>query len=79
MKDLYDKKMQAMDSDKNDVIQERNKLRQRLVIIEKEVDDMKKQADAEKRAMDSIAREKEIMNKSIMRQQGDLQIRKMNF
>ncbi|XP_044753434.1 cilia- and flagella-associated protein 58-like [Coccinella septempunctata] len=70
MKDLYDKKLLAMDSDKNDVVQDRNKLRQRLVIIEKEVDDMKKQADAEKRAMDSIAREKEIMNKSIMRQQG---------
>ncbi|XP_045475100.1 cilia- and flagella-associated protein 58-like [Harmonia axyridis] len=70
MKDLYDKKLLAMDSDKNDVIQERNKLRQRLIIIEKEVDDMKKQADSEKRAMDSIAREKDIMNKSIMRQQG---------
>ncbi|KAL3268053.1 hypothetical protein HHI36_007182 [Cryptolaemus montrouzieri] len=70
MKDLYDKKLLAMDSDKNDLVQERNKIRQRLMLLEKEIDDMKKQADIEKRAMDAFAREKEIMNKSIMRHQG---------
>ncbi|KAK9886136.1 hypothetical protein WA026_014923 [Henosepilachna vigintioctopunctata] len=69
-KDLYDKKIMAMDADKNEVVQDRLKLRQRLFILEKDMDDMKKHADGEKRATEAIIREKDLLNKSILRQQG---------
>lgn len=46
------------------------KLRQLLVNMEREIESVKKQADETKRGTEKITREREIMSKNILRQQG---------
>lgn len=46
---------------------DRNQLRQRIAVFEKEIEDLKKQVELSKRSLESIAREKEIISKNIQR------------
>jgi chromosome segregation ATPase len=66
-RDIYEKRMYVMESEKADTISDRNQLRQRLALFEKEIDDLKRQVEAGKRTIENINREKEITTKTIVR------------
>lgn len=70
VKELCEKKICLIDSEKNDIIQDRLKCRQKIALMEKEIDDLKKQADSDKRTVEASMREKDLLNKSILKQQG---------
>lgn len=50
---------------------ERDKLRITIGNMEKEIQAAKKSADMDKRELDNCAREKDILNKNILRHQGN--------
>jgi chromosome segregation ATPase len=70
-RDIYEKRMYVMESEKADTISDRNQLRQRLALFEKEIDDLKRQVEAGKRTIENINREKEITTKTIVRYEGN--------
>lgn len=69
-KDAIEKKLRVTEVDRDGVVNEREKLRQMISNIEHEVQVLKKAADTEKRELDNCSREKEILNKNILRHQG---------
>lgn len=70
IREQYDKRLIKMEGDKVGIAAERDKLQQLYANVEKEMQSFKKQSDADKRVMESMSREKEILNKNIMRHQG---------
>lgn len=70
IRDNYDKKLSKCELDRYNIIEDRDKLRQMYCNMEKEVEQYKKQSDLDKRTMDGMNREKDILNKNILRHQG---------
>nr|XP_023014333.1 cilia- and flagella-associated protein 58-like [Leptinotarsa decemlineata] len=64
-----EKKVLAMTVEKDDIISDRNNLRQRIALFEKEIDDFKKYIDEDKRNIDVLIKEKDVLNKTLQRQQ----------
>lgn len=70
MREVLEKKLKNLESEKCVVILERDKLRQMVSSVETEIQQIKKVADNDKRTLEGLQREKEIMSKSILRHQG---------
>lgn len=70
VREVYDKKLKQMENDKAKVGEDRDKLRQIYANMEREVEAMKKQQESDKRNVENLLREKEILNKNILRHQG---------
>lgn len=62
--------MYLLEGEKTETISDRNQLRQRLAVFEKEIDDLKRQVEIGKRLNENIAREKDIIAKGIARYEG---------
>lgn len=68
-KDSTDKRILVLNSEKDELQLDRNNMRQRIAILEKEIDDYKRFADEDKRILDTVNKEKDVLNKTIQRQQ----------
>lgn len=69
-KEMLDKTLKSIAIERDAVIMEREQLRQTLSSIERDMQDLKKTADTDKRQLDNCTREKEILTKNILRHQG---------
>lgn len=69
-KDVLEKKLKLAELDRDSVVVEREKLRVTVANMEREIQTIKKGADVDKRELDNCAREKDILNKNILRHQG---------
>lgn len=72
IRESYDKRFTKLETEKNTIVIDRDKIRQLYVNIQKEIDQFKKQSDLDKRTIDGMNREKDILNKNILKQQGFL-------
>lgn len=72
VRENYDKKLKHMENDKAKVGEDRDKLRQIYANMEREVEAMKKQQESDKRNLENLLREKDILNKNILRHQGQV-------
>lgn len=70
MREVLEKKIKTVESEKSVAMMERDRMRQMVSSVENEIQQVKKSADADKRSLDALQREKEIMSKSILRHQG---------
>ncbi|XP_017780088.1 PREDICTED: cilia- and flagella-associated protein 58-like [Nicrophorus vespilloides] len=68
-KEQADNRTKHMEKEKYDIIEDRNKLRQVIAEMEMDLQGRKRQADSDKRNIENLSREKEILNKNLMRQQ----------
>lgn len=71
-KEIVEARIKQVEEEKVDINTEREKLRQMIANMTREIDLMKRQADNDRRSLEHLTREKEIMNKNIVRQQGKL-------
>lgn len=71
-KEVLDKKLKIAEEDRDGVVVEREKLRITVANMEREIQGVKKSADQDKRELDNCAREKDILNKNILRHQGKI-------
>ncbi|XP_060527691.1 cilia- and flagella-associated protein 58-like [Cylas formicarius] len=69
IKENLEKRIQVLNSEKDELVLEKTSIRQRIVVFEKEIDDYKRYADEDKRAIEMTAKEKDVLNKTIQRQQ----------
>ncbi|CAH1154041.1 unnamed protein product [Phaedon cochleariae] len=69
VRESLEKRILVITAEKDEIINDRNNLRQRVAVFEKEIDDYKKYIDEDKRNMDVLAKEKDVLNKSLQRQQ----------
>ncbi|KAF2901963.1 hypothetical protein ILUMI_04223 [Ignelater luminosus] len=69
IRESYDKKFTKLEAEKSTVVMDRDKIRQLYVNMEKEIEQFKKQSDLDKRTIDGMNREKDILNKNILKQQ----------
>lgn len=72
VRENYDKKLKHMENDKAKVGEDRDKLRQIYANMEREVEAVKKQQGSDKRNLENMLREKDILNKNILRHQGQI-------
>ncbi|KAK5644587.1 hypothetical protein RI129_005887 [Pyrocoelia pectoralis] len=70
IREQYDKKIVKLDNDKRSAWEERDLLRQIQISAQKEIQDYKRQSDADKRVIISMVKEKELLNKNILKHQG---------
>lgn len=73
-KEMLEKRLRASEAERDAVIADREKLRVTIGNMEREVQGAKKGADADKRDLENCAREKDILNKNILRHQGIFQV-----
>ncbi|KAG5863288.1 hypothetical protein JTB14_010553 [Gonioctena quinquepunctata] len=69
VRDLLEKRILAATQEKDEVTSDRNNLRQRICVFEREIDEFKKYLDDDKRNIDVLIKEKDVMNKTFLRQQ----------
>lgn len=69
VRDLLEKRVTAFQYEKEELIIERGNLRHRMGMIERELDDFKKFLTDDKRQIDLMTKEKDMLNKNIQRQQ----------
>lgn len=69
LRDGVEKKMLFLVQEKDDVINDRMNLRQRIGQFEKQLDDYKKYIDEDKRVVDGLIKDKDVLNKTLQRQQ----------
>ncbi|KAJ8965219.1 hypothetical protein NQ314_004289 [Rhamnusium bicolor] len=70
VRDGIEKKCQGLMADRDELIIDRNNLRIRISAFEKQIDEFKKYGDNDKRMIDTLIKEKEILSKTLQRQQG---------
>lgn len=68
-KESAEKKISLVEKEKREVIEEREKIKGMLHSVEKEIEKSKVNAELDKRTMEHMAREKDILNKNVLRQQ----------
>ncbi|CAH2007025.1 unnamed protein product [Acanthoscelides obtectus] len=68
-RELLEKKILAMNTEKDELNSDRTKLRQRIYMLEKEMDDFKKYIDEDKRHIEGMMKEKDVLTKSVQRMQ----------
>lgn len=69
-KEIVEARIKQVEEEKVEINLDREKLRQMIANMSREIDLMKRQTDNDKRSVEHLTREKEIMNKNIVRQQG---------
>lgn len=72
LKEGLDKIIQTLTIDKENISEDRNKLRARIGIFEKEIDTYKKYADVDKRTIDTISKDKDLLGKAVLKHQNDI-------
>lgn len=70
MREVLEKRVKTLETEKSMLTMELDKVRQMTASMETEVQQSKKAADLDKRQIEGLTREKEIMSKSILRHQG---------
>ncbi|KAI4460742.1 cilia and flagella-associated protein 58-related [Holotrichia oblita] len=68
-KEIVEARIKQIEDEKSDINVDREKLRQMIGNMSREIDLMKRQTDNDKRSLEHLTREKEIMNKNMVRQQ----------
>ncbi|XP_057669299.1 cilia- and flagella-associated protein 58-like [Diorhabda carinulata] len=68
-RELMEKKMMVVIKDKDDTTSDRDNLRQKISVLVKEIEDFKKYVDEDKRNIEVMVKEKDILNKTLQRQQ----------
>lgn len=66
---MSEKRILALNGEKDELQMDKANMRQRVAILEREIDDYKRFADDDKRAFDTVNKEKDVLNKTIQRQQ----------
>lgn len=69
-KEILEARIKQIEEEKVDINADREKLRQMIANMGREIDLMKRTTDSDRRNLEHFQREKEIMNKNIVRQQG---------
>lgn len=69
MRDALEKKILGLTQEKDEVTNDRMSLRHRIAQFERQIDEFKKYMDEDKRAMEGLVKEKDVLNKSLLRQQ----------
>lgn len=67
---VLEKKIRVIQHDEDEIIADRNNLRVRLMTMERQIEDIKKFYDEDKRTIETLTKEKDILNKALIRQQG---------
>lgn len=65
-----EKRIRMVLQEKDEMITDRNNLRVRLLAIERQVEESKKFYDEDKRTIETLAKEKDVLNKTLQKQQG---------
>lgn len=69
IRDLLEKKILALTQEKDEVSNDRLNLRQRIGQFERQIDEFKRYMDDDRRVVDGLSKEKDILNKTLQRQQ----------
>lgn len=69
LKDGLEKRILLLTQEKDEVVNDRTNLRQRIAQFERQIEEFKKYMDEDKRAVDGLVKEKDILNKTLQRQQ----------
>ncbi|VEN52638.1 unnamed protein product [Callosobruchus maculatus] len=67
VRELLEKKILAMNSERDEINSDRSKMRQRIYMMEKELDDFKKYIDEDKRHIEGLMKEKDTLTKNVQR------------
>nr|CAH7768036.1 unnamed protein product [Callosobruchus chinensis] len=67
VRELLEKKILAMNTERDEINSDRSKLRQRIFMLEKEMDDFKKYIDEDKRHIEGLVKEKDTLTKNAQR------------
>lgn len=70
MKEVFQKKIMLLETQKKDLLAEKEKLLLSINFLEKKVETTRKMFDTEKRSIDEVKREKELLLKNLMRISG---------
>ena len=69
-KEIAENRIHFLESERAELSMDRDKIKQVMVTINRDLDDVKKQNDVDKRNLEQMGREKDIINKSLIREQG---------
>ncbi|XP_030757675.1 cilia- and flagella-associated protein 58-like [Sitophilus oryzae] len=69
LKDALEKRLIVVNQEKDESLMDKNSMRQRIALLEHEIDDYKRFAMEDKRIIETINKEKDVLNKTILRQQ----------
>lgn len=69
-KEIVEARIKQVEEEKTEMNIDREKLRQMIGNMSREIDLMKRQTDNDRRSLEHLTREKDIMNKNMVRQQG---------
>ena len=72
MKDLFQKKVQNLETQKRDLLSEKEKLNTSIRVLEKDVENWRNLYENEKRCMEEMKREKELLLKNYQRINGNM-------
>ncbi|ERL90076.1 hypothetical protein D910_07431, partial [Dendroctonus ponderosae] len=68
-KETAEKRVLVVNGERDDLQVDKANMRQRLALLEREIDDHKRFSDEDKRAIETVNKEKDVLNKTIQRQQ----------
>lgn len=68
-KDTAEKRVLVVNTERDDLQVDKANMRQRIAVLEREIDDHKRFSDEDKRAIETVNKEREVLNKTIQRQQ----------
>lgn len=73
MREMIQRKLRQVEDQKGDIERERETLRSQITGLERELDAAKKQAEADKKAIEDLVRERDILNKNLLKAAGATQ------
>lgn len=65
-----EKKIRVVQNEKDEMIADRNNLRVRVMTLDKQLEEDRKFYDEDRRTIETLTKEKEILNKTLQKQQG---------
>lgn len=73
MREMIQRKLRQVEDQKADVERDRETLRSQMTGLERELDSAKKQAEMDKKAIEDLVRERDILNKNLLKAAGATQ------
>ncbi|KAK7469781.1 hypothetical protein BaRGS_00036208 [Batillaria attramentaria] len=73
MRETIQRKLRQVEDNKSDIERERETLRSQITGLERELDAAKKQAEQDKKAIEDLIRERDILNKNLLKAAGATQ------
>ncbi|KAK7110498.1 cilia- and flagella-associated protein 58-like [Littorina saxatilis] len=73
MREMIQRKLRQVEDQKGDIERERETLRSQITGLERELDAAKKQAETDKKAIEDLVRERDILNKNLLKAAGATQ------